>query len=427
MMIPDQALPATPAALAGMQVVIWGVGFYGGGVSTAQFCSSHGAQVQLLDQQPPSAFSDSGQDLDERWQWHQGDGTHQVLRSADLIIASPAIPPRRLPQNTELRRKICSDVRLFLHWHHGQRIGVTGTKGKSSCAHYCADLCRWPLIGNSQTPVLQHLSAHDTTQPVVMELSSFQLWSLQDTHYTFDCGIITLLDRDHLDWHTNLDDYERCKFWLAEHSAFLISADERVRARFTDQVHCDETALQDLDNQQIRAAHQRSNAACAVQAARHLGIADAQIRRRFPELQTLPHRCCTVHQCGKLRFIDDSAATTPVAVRAAIASISKPAVFILGGHNKNADFTQLADDIQAHQLPCVLLGAAAAELSAAGIHGPVCESLEAAMECAVEGLDPAVGGSIVLSPGCASFGMYRNYIERGEAFASFARLRWPAH
>ncbi|NRA37494.1 MAG: hypothetical protein HRU15_05095, partial [Planctomycetes bacterium] len=91
-----------------------------------------------------------------------------------------------------------------------------------------------------------------------------------------------------------------------------------------------------------------------------------------------------------------------------------------------SDFSQLSKVIKANKITCILLGQAAADLIAADIHGPICESLEAAMETAVQALDASNGGSIVLSPACASFGMFLDCAQRGQAFTTFAQQRWPS-
>ena len=172
--------------------------------------------------------------------------------------------------------------------------------------------------------------------------------------------------------------------------------------------------------------HQLENTQRALDAALQVGIAIPTLQARLATLRPLAHRQELVHQCGQLRFINDSAATTPIALLAALKTFTTASVFILGGHDKGGDFSQVADYIHTQQVPCILLGDAAALLSQAGIHGPICESLEAAVETAVQSLHPSDAGNVVLSPGCASFGLFRSYIDRGEQFAAFARKRWPS-
>ncbi len=423
-MIAETELPLTPHDLANMHVLVWGIGQYGGGLASARFCTQHGARVSLIDQKDPSSFPEAQELAQEhRWEIYQGDIEHRIFIDADLIIISPAIPPRVI---NNFQDKMCTDLILFLHWQRGHCIGITGTKGKSSCAHLLHQITKIPVIGNSNTPVLTHAAKHGFDTDVIIECSSFQLWYLQSFHFTFSIGIITNIDRDHLDWHESLEDYQASKHWLCLHSTNVITQDETIQQSYAQRSIYDKELIDPHLNKYEFAAHQKLNLGLAIQAALHIGIHINDIIDRINTISFLPHRLEVVHRCNETVFINDSAATTPIALLAALQFIDGPKVFIIGGHDKGGDFSKVAAYIKSANIPCVLLGEAAATLIKQDIHGPICENLESAIETAVQGLDPTQGGSVVLSPGCASFGQFSNYIERGQAFVAFAKKRWPA-
>ena len=420
-------LPNNSAELAHKHVLIWGVGSYGGGLGSALFCAAHGARVSILELKQATELSKAAAIAQEHgWDWHVGDRDHPLLQSVDLILASPAIPPRALPTEPQLCEKITSDLSLFFALHRGKRLGITGTKGKSSTANICGHLLDWPVIGNSHQSVLQYLLNHPIDSNVLIELSSFQLWYLQTRQFTLDCGIITNIDQDHLDWHQSLEEYHSCKSLVRQRAAHCVethnAAVHLVNNNYAD-AHGPLAPQQDASS-----PAQQTNTCLAIAAALALDVDRDAIAQRLAQVKPLAHRFETVHTCQAISFINDSAATTPIALLDALqrsqTSSAETAIYILGGHDKGGDFSAVAAYIREHQIPCILLGQAAATLSAAGIHGPICESLEAAMETAMQDRPLHSPCTIILSPGCASFGLFSSYIERGERFAAFARLRW---
>lgn len=423
-------LPQNCAELANKHILIWGVGSYGGGLGSALFCAAHGARISILELKAADQFSAAAALATEhQWDWHIGDKDHELLQTVDLIIASPAIPPRALPTDPQLREKITSDLSLFFTLHRGKRLGITGTKGKSSTAHICGDLLQWPVIGNSHQSVLKFLLEQPMDSNVVIELSSFQLWYLRARPFTLDCSIITNIDRDHLDWHQSLDEYHACKSLVRQQTQHSIDS-KHINIQVRQNIlYDDEDPIATLPDALQSSPAQRNNTCLAVAAARYFGVSNTDIDQRLSQIKSLPHRFEIVHRCQAIIFINDSAATTPIALRDALErSQANPhlhALFILGGHDKGGDFSEVAAYIREHHIPCILLGQAAATLSAAGIHGPICEHLEAAMETAMQSRPLHEPAQIILSPGCASFGLFSSYIERGERFAAFARLRWP--
>ena len=433
---PARALMPTPLPAPGMRVLVWGFGRHGGGLAAARFCAGAGAQVAVLDKKRFRDFGAAGDEaLARGWTWHVGDAAHPAFQRADLIIASPAIPPRAWP---ERHPPVVSPEALFFARHRGPRLAVTGTKGKTSTSHLAGALLGWDVAGNSNEPLLDFLARRGPEAPAVCELSSFQLHYLHlgGAPPRFAAGIFTSLARDHLDWHPDEAHYRAAKLRLMPWCD-AIAVDPAVRpllpagcvelpaVRYAERCFraVDGTELARRDDLALIGEHNARNAALALAAALHLGAAPADLAPRLRAVRALPHRLTQVHAVGNLRFIDDSIATTPEAAMAALAAIDGPLAVLLGGSDKGADFAELAAAVARRGAQAVLIGqtapAIATVLRAVGVTADVFPTLDAAVVAAAGQLPG--GGTVLLSPGCASLDMFSGFEDRGARFALAAR------
>lgn len=418
--------------LAGRRILVWGFGRHGGGQAAARFCAAQGAHVTVLDLKPPAAFGAAGSAaLAAGWQWQVGDATHPAFMAADLIVASPAIPPRAWPAAHPPRS---SPEALFFAAHRGHRIAVTGTKGKSTTAHILATLLGWQVGGNSYEPLLDLLQSHGPDLPVVCELSSFQMWYLMDSKPDFAGAVLTSLAVDHLDWHPDLADYRRCKLTLLDWAEAVAVAPE-VRAQtssalphlaevsFTDGLFSDQQGtLATRGDLPLIGEHNARNAALALTMARHLGLAREAAAAGLRRVRGLPHRLEFVTGGDDHRYCNDSIATTPESAMAALRAIEGPLAVILGGSDKGADFAELAAAVAGRGAQAVLIGTTAdrlaACLTAAGCVPLRAGDLATAVSLARRFV-PA-GGTVLLSPACASFDQFQGFEDRGDRFRHLA-------
>ena len=424
---------------AGDRVVIWGYGRHGGGRAAARFCAARGARVTILEAKPAQDFAEAG--LETRlhgWAWHVGNGSHPALQEADLVVPSPAIPPRAWPAS---HPSIVSPEALFLLAHRGPRVAVTGTKGKSTTARILGCLLGWRVAGNSYEPLLDLLERHGPEVPLVCELSSFQ------AHYlapvldgaagpAFAGAVFTSLAVDHLDWHPDLAHYHQAKLRVATWAGALAVAPElnpRLDGRdllplipYVEGVFADGLARRtDLD---LLGEHNARNAVLAITLARHLGTPDADIAPRLRQVKPLPHRLEPVALGGGVGYINDSIATTPESCMAALAAVAGPLAVILGGSDKGASYQALARAVVQRGAFPVLFGSTAPRLAKdfadLGVEAPTAATFPEAVALARAALaraTPAGGGSVLLSPACASFDRFRGFEDRGDQFRALAR------
>jgi UDP-N-acetylmuramoylalanine--D-glutamate ligase len=450
-----------PLDLAGKRVLVLGLGVNQGGVGVARWLIEQGASVRVTDRQDEAALAASLAALD-------GLPINYVLRGhreedidwAELVVRNPAVP-RESSWLAMARRRgvpVEMEMTLFFRACPAPIIGVTGTKGKTTTATVLATLLReqWPetiLAGNMGRSAVAELARIRPDQPVVVELSSFQLEGLGEQGLSPEVAVVTNIAEDHLDRYASMEEYARVKGaigrnqsnedWLvmprgqAWVDAALIDASARrltfglettpeddalwvERGWFVGRLAGEEIALAPTDTLPLPGLHSQRNGLAAIGAALVFGMDPAAIASALPKIEPVQDRLETVAVVDGVTWVNDTTATVPAAAVAALASFAdQPLVVIAGGSEKQIDLRPLADALAEQAREVVLLdGAATPRLRAllegrARLHGPF-RSMAEAVEVAA-GL--AIPGAVVLlSPGCASFGMFRNEFHRGQAF-----------
>ena len=439
------------------------------GQSTARFLLGAGYERLTLRDRDPSVAVPEGcerrtgpdylADLPERGT-HLGTGT--LIRSAGI---RPDIP--ELAAFAEGGGRILSQLHIFLGLFQGVRggrtVGITGTFGKGTVTTFLSRMLERSGIahsvgGNIGTPMLDLLLREDLPPAAVLELSSFQLFDLAPvpglatippSAFAPRIGVSGRVTIEHLDWHRDQVEYWNAKARLCEeqtdsdHSVFLSADPGSVFVGMagssilhpvggggemdpgTDSVRDDDgKTILSRSDMRVPGAFQLSNAALAWTAARILGASDTACREAAQAFEGLPHRLQFAGEIGGVRFYNDSYATRPEATLAAIEALSGASVaLVLGGSDKGIDFAELAAGLRAspHLVHVALIGATAARLrgalEAAGSM-PFSVQDHPGLPAAFEDCRRTVpaGGAVLLSPACASFGLFRNYKERGEAF-----------
>ncbi|MHC5067341.1 MAG: UDP-N-acetylmuramoyl-L-alanine--D-glutamate ligase [Planctomycetota bacterium] len=420
----------SPKALAGKRILVWGAGSHGGGLASARYCHQAGARVAILDSQPPAANpSVAAHAAAAGWPWFVGQDHHPALRRADLVIVSPAIPPRVLAARDADLPPLASAEALACAVHHGPRILVTGTKGKSTTAAILSTLIDWPLAGNSNQPLLDAITTYGPSSPLVCELSSFQLWHLAAWQPRFTIGVLTNLGIDHLDWHPSAGHYQTSKLtaltWcdhvIGRHDALAHTIEPATVTSAGFITHAG-AILAPRDALGLPGRHNANNAALALSVANHLGLDPAVSAIRLHQVQPLPHRLATVAVREQRRFINDSAATTLSATCAALDAIDGEVAVLIGGVAKADHSAELAAALRARGAHVYCFGhygrELAAQLAGQGLPCPHYPQLRAAVTAADRCLGPA--GTVLLSPCGASGRDYADYVARGLAFAAIA-------
>ncbi len=346
-----------------------------------------------------------------------------------------------------------SQIQLFLEQTKSKKvIGVTGTLGKGSTVSMISHILtacgvKNEIGGNFGVPALDLLEDETSDRVSILELSSFQLMTLS---LSPDVSVVLRVSTEHLDWHTSVEEYRDAKANLvrwqksagtcvylkdAAPTAKIASespARNKLAVSFGDGDANIEGSVLTIGNEKlflsdckVRGLYQLENMAAATLAVSALGINTADAFEALKTYETLPFRMEFKGEKNGIEFFNDSYATRPDATIAATGSMKRPFALILGGSEKNADFSELSQ-ILVKERPnlkrVALIGATAermlddlkkAGVDAAGIKTAIFPTLE---EAFADSLNIGEGGTVIMSPACASFGLFKNYKVRGQVF-----------
>lgn len=362
----------------------------------------------------------------------------------DQIWRTPGLAPRKL--NTEA--EITSGTKEFFARCPAPIIGVTGSKGKGTTASLIHSIFtqagrRSHLVGNIGQPALDVLPTIKAEDVVVYELSSFQLWDLERSP---GVAVVLMVEPEHLDVHSDLDDYVKAKQniarWqspddlvihhptnqlslrvakvgLGRKAAFLTADAAYIE---NDKLLINEQFICTTDEFGLLGPHNHENIAAAVSAAWQFVDDVKATVQAVKTFKGLEHRLQIIAETGGVTYIDDSIATTPSASQAAIAAFDRPKLVILGGSDKGSSYDELAATIAGDSTvkQVLLMGDTADQLAQsldrAGFNNY--EKISGDMDSIVNRASTlaAAGDVVLLSPACASFDRYRNYQDRAEQF-----------
>lgn len=447
--------------LTGKRMALLGLGVENQALGA--YLLSKGLRFSVCDRQEEVAVRQQwGERVEE---WRLGVDYLQGLADFDLIWRTPGISPLR-PELQAAQRagaQLSSQTRLFFARCPCPIIGVTATKGKGTTASILTRILREGrgegvhLGGNIGLPPISFLDALQPADLVVLELSSFQL---QDLDQSPQIAVVVNITQDHLDYHATREEYTAAKRNICRHQGpgeVLVVNQDCPQSRSFAHGHpgvvwtfstagpvergawveegklwlrrpgAEREELCRVEEIPLRGRHNWENAAAAATAAAAAGSNQAQIRAGILGFEGLAHRLERVGEYGGVLYYNDSLATTPDAVVAALQAFEEPVVLIAGGSSKGADFSALGVQLAAGQVVAVVLlgeeGERIAQAAlAAGYTGELvrgCQSMAEAVAQARRRVRP--GEVVLLSPACASFGMFANYKDRGEQFRRAAQ------
>jgi len=323
---------------------------------------------------------------------------------------------------------VVSEIELASWYIDCPLICVTGTNGKSTVTMLidyilkCAGK-RTIGCGNLGMPLSEVVLNYKNLDYCVAEVSSFQLEFIND--FKPYISVWLNFSYDHLDHHASMDEYLKAKLRIFENQTpsdwAVVYYEENKRVGNTKAkkiIYGDKSGVEFVvEDIFLKGKHNHDNIQAAFAVAKICGIESEVIKNAVKTFKPLSHRMEYVDTIENITFIDDSKATNVHAVIPALNSLNAPVVLILGGRDKGDDFTRLKDVIKEKVKTVVVIGEAKEKIInqlKKIVH--ICESstLENAVEDAMKFSVP--GGTVILSPGCSSFDMFKDYKERGERF-----------
>lgn len=451
------------------RVTVMGLGLNEGGVGTVRFLADMGArEIIVTDLKTETELAPSVRALKgvKGIRYVLGGHVEQDFIETDLVVKNPGLPWTNPFIRIALEHDIpvTMDSGIFFDLCEAPIIGVTGTKGKTTTSSLIAHLLeiagkKVVRVGISQVSVLGELARVDRDSVVVFELSSWRLSALSAIRKSPMLAVVTNIYPDHQNYYGSMEAYVEDKkqifrfqqasdtlvlsadnawtqamgaeapgtvVWYSKMTqvaadGFSVVGDRIVEVRG---IHQEEIA--NLGETRLIGEHHRENALAAVAAVRSFGIEGASIQAGLRSFEGVPHRLELVGEKRGVRFYNDSAATIPEAAIAALESFRQPVYLIVGGTDKELDFGRLACVILERAKGVVFLRGTGtdkllAEMkdrlmeSGAGTwRFEVVESMGKAVELASRSAEE--GDIVLLSPGAASFGLFKNEFDRGDQF-----------
>ena len=437
------------AIITDKNVVIVGLGVTG--LSCVRYLKSLGHNLLVMDSrnEPPGLYELKTQYPNVECIF--GGFDRERLLAADEIILSPGVALANEDIQAAIAHGVIvkGDIALFSEAAKAPVIAITGSNGKSTVTTLVGEMAECAGLnvgigGNLGIPALDLLEPE--RQLYVLELSSFQLETTEKLNA--HCAVILNISEDHMDRYPEKMAYLQAKQRIFRGAKFVAVNDDEVLSQplmsttmkvihFGLQADINKFSiierdgkqylakgfdvLLDLNELKVRGEHNLSNVLAAIALASSVGISTQAMVDALISFKGLPHRCQHVRTLDGVDYINDSKGTNPGAVVTAINSLGKNAIgkviLIAGGDSKGADFSPIGDALSDYCKLVVLLGRDAVkirEITAPLVDSVGVDSMEQAVKHASEQAEH--GDVVLLSPGCASFDMFKSFEQRGEVF-----------
>ena len=440
----------------GKKVLVFGLGI--SGIGAGQILERHGAEVIMYDGNQKLTEEKIKKQLgeDSSAKIVIGDFPEEVLENLDMTVLSPGVPTD-LPVIEKMREQgitVIGEVELAYQFGKGDVLAITGTNGKTTTTTLLGEIMKNYqedvfVVGNIGTPYTTAVEKMTDNTITVAEMSSFQLESIVD--FRPRVSAILNFTPDHLNRHHTMEAYVNAKKNIAKNQTeddyCILNYEDRLTREFGEEIKAnvlyfssqrileegiylengqivlamngEKTPVCHVDELNILGTHNHENAMAATGMAAAYGVPVDVIRRTLKEFQGVEHRIEYVAEKNGVVYYNDSKGTNPDAAIKGIQAMNRPTVLIGGGYDKDSAYDEWIDSFDGKVKKLVLLGATRDKIAeTARAHGfeeiVMADTFEEAFAKCVENAKP--GDAVLLSPACASWGMFKNYEERGDKF-----------
>jgi UDP-N-acetylmuramoylalanine--D-glutamate ligase len=451
------------------KVTVMGLGLHGGGLAVAKFLAKRGAIVTVTDLKTAKQLAKSIRQL-KGYKIKYVLGKHQLsdFVTADMVIKNPGVHGRNkfLEAAQKHKVRIAADLSLFFQFCPSKQIiGITGTKGKSTTTSLVYQIIKAYrkdaiLGGNIRISPLDYLSKIQANTPVVLELSSWQLEGLQADKISPHYALITNVLRDHLNTYLSMADYVAAKTLIFKSQKpqdfAVLNKDNDYTRAMVKQVKsrlywyslkklpaaakgayldkgwlifkqgARKEKVMAAKNIQIIGIHNLSNILAAITLTKIFGAPTRVIKKVVSNFKGIAGRMQLIREFQGVKYYNDTTATAPDAVMAALNSFQQKVVLLAGGTDKKLEFKDLAQTIKNKTRALLLFKGTATdklvkELRRINYKGSLAlvDSMATAFKQARYILHQ--GDIFLLSPGAASFGLFINEFDRGDQFNDIVR------
>ncbi|MDP8216400.1 MAG: UDP-N-acetylmuramoyl-L-alanine--D-glutamate ligase [Candidatus Kaelpia imicola] len=404
------------------------VGLGRSGYAAAQLLKRKGFRVKVTESSNSRELKKKASsllefDIDVELGAHNED----FYRDAALYILSPSIDNSNPVLKYAKSHNISAISEIELAWMYSPAkvIAITGTNGKTSVSTYIHRVLNKMgysavLAGNVGIPFSSLVLDLNKNDLVVLELSSFQLEYTVNFHPYI--AVLLNISQDHLDRHKSMDDYSGAKFKIFSNQSpgdiAIVDLSQRMIKEREDSI-----LAKLVDISVFKSPEMSQNQKAVYLIAKALGLEDRRLLSEIKKLKNLNHREESLGYIAGVSFINDSKATNPDATKWALSNIDSDVVLIAGGRDKDIDFRIIKDEISSKVKALILIGETKEKIAnTIGVFVEVvkfADNLKDAVNISLE--EASSGDTVLLSPMCSSFDMFKSYIERGNLFKRIVR------
>lgn len=434
------------------RVTMLGLGLLGRGVNVAKFLAELGVELTITDLKTAEQLAPSIKKLAKYKNIRYVLGEHKLsdFKNCDMVIKAAGVPLDS-PYIAEAKKNkipVEMDASLFAKFTPATIVGVTGTRGKSTVTHLIMHILEraYPghvflggnVRGMATLPLLKKTKVGDI---VVLELDSWQLQGFGDAQVSPHVAVFTNFLSDHMNYYKgSMDKYfaDKANIFKYQNEGEVIimgeQAAKEIKNRFKgvtdgDVLVASKKIVPKNWKIMIPGEHNRANIACAILACQELDVSQKAIKEGVESFMGVPGRLELIRTVGGVRYFNDTTATTPDGNRAALEALTdkkkKNIVLIAGGADKNLDYKDMARLVHKTVKGLVLIEGAATEKLLSLIPKKtsypvyIVDSMKDAVGAARE--FSKKGDTVLLSPGAASFGVFKNEFDRGDQFVKFVK------
>lgn len=441
------------------------IGLARSGESAGKLLINLGAYVLITDQKDEEQLKEIADKLKSEYpqiEFHLGGHPEEIFDGIDLVVVSPGVP-YNIPILEKLRAKgipVIGEIELAYRVCKAPIVAITGTKGKSTTSTLTGQILsriykkgKVVVAGNIGIPLSNYVLDLTEDDLLVLEVSSFQLETTVD--FRPKVSVILNIMQDHLDRHKDLDEYINAKYrifanqtdedWiilnaddpLASGCAFRTSAkalmfsssqaldngiyldDDNIVAKLPDR---EKKIICKIDELGIHGRHNIENAMSAIAVSMIYDGNASDIANVLRNFHGIENALEFVGETNGIKFVNDTKATNVVSLKAALESINKGIILIIGGRDKGNDYAPIIPLVKEKVKHLVIIGESAEKIqnSLGSFSNPhKAKTMEEAVLMAYKLAES--GDTVLLSPACASFDMFRDYAERGRIFKEIAK------
>ncbi len=441
--------------VSGKKISVVGIGV--SNIPLIKFLSYSGAKVTAHDKRTAEQLGDTFVELaDLGVEFVLGEGYLDGIPSdTEIVFKTPGLRPDvpQLLKASECGALITSEMELFFELCPCKIIAVTGSDGKTTTTSLIGEMLKKEgyttyIGGNIGKPLLDEVENMTADDKVVLELSSFQLFSIK---HSADVAVVTNVTPNHLDWHKDFDEYIQSKKSIFKNNKtcrVVLNYDNEITKAFAEETSNtmyfsrltqldegiflkngkivlikdgEEKEIISTEDIKIPGTHNVENYMAAIGAV-YPFVSKEIIDYTAKNFGGVPHRIELVREFEGVKYYNDSIASSPARTTAGLKSFNKKVILIAGGYDKKIPFDEFGSVVNEYVKELILIGVTSEKIEnavkkASNYAGLKIHRMNDFNEAVVKAKECAnLGDIVVLSPACASFDLFKNFEERGNTF-----------